>query len=430
VPGRESPNAGSRLLLVIFAPAPLLLAFAVDEVVALGRGFEPSSRLETVALALAFAVVALAALALLAGKGRAVARRHAKLLIGLNALLLLGLDGAEIGLSREAARVGRTQFHRRLPNTHALFKPDPDLYTGASFPVHYTTSSLGIRGPELPATRGEAYRLLCVGGSTTECLSIDDAKTWPALVGSALATGPARVWVGNVGISGFASHEHLRFARESELMEQVDAIVVLCGGNDLQSALVARSGGAPPFWRRSELFQWASTGQVHGFLPFMYDVGIFDPTLSMLRQFREPRRHATFTDALPELGPALAAYASRIKEIAALARARSVVPVFATQPTLAAKSLPPDVEARCWHGWLDEGRTRFLTGGRYREAIDRTNETLLRASEGVGAGCVDLSPLNGREDCFEDEFHFTETGARAVAELVSKWLIDHKIPPR
>jgi hypothetical protein len=67
-------------------------------------------------------------------------------------------------------------YHLRTPYTIRTFRPDPDVMPGVSGSSHYRINSLGIRGDE-PALGGQ-YRTLCVGGSTTECLYLDDTETW------------------------------------------------------------------------------------------------------------------------------------------------------------------------------------------------------------------------------------------------------------
>jgi hypothetical protein len=403
------------------AQAPLAAVFATDFLVARARGFAGLSRVEAVLLGIALAIVLGAAACFATRSGRGLVRGHAKHVLALAACLALVVLGLEIALERRARIFERTRFHRRLPHTDRVFTPDPQTYRGASRIARYTTSSLGVRGPELPATRGEATRILCLGSSMTECLDLDDERTWPALLAAWLGQAGKKVWVGNVGISGFSTWEHLPFVRHSELMEEIDALVVLCGITDLQTALTRGRSVAEPLFRRSRLKEaLIDAAEGPDSRRWTYDVGIFAPGLSMLEAFREPRRHATFVDALPDLDAELVGYGERLRAIAAAAQRRGVRPVFATQPTLWVEGLPRSEEARCWFGWLDDGRTRYLSGRSFRVALARTNGALREAAREAGAACVELGSLDGRPELFEDDCHLTEAGAREVARLVAE----------
>ena len=102
----------------------------------------------------------------------------------------------------------------------------------------FTVNSLGIRGPELPP-REAAYRILCVGGSTTECLYLDDTESWPHLLMEMLSQQRYRqpVWVGNIGMSGYSTVHHLKFLSEDDLRKQIDCVLFMVGANDFGTFL-------------------------------------------------------------------------------------------------------------------------------------------------------------------------------------------------
>src|SRR6185503_10261687 len=88
-----------------------------------------------------------------------------------------------------------------------LRAPDPEILHGIHGPSRFRVSSLGFRGDEDP---GEgALALLALGGSTTECLYLDQAEAWPALLEDELARALGRkVWVANAGRSGRTTRDH------------------------------------------------------------------------------------------------------------------------------------------------------------------------------------------------------------------------------
>src|SRR5439155_10586195 len=108
--------------------------------------------------------------------------------------------------------------------------------------ARFTTNSLGLRGRDPGPMGARGLRLLAVGGSTTECLYLDDGATWPALVERNLTRrlGGEPVWVGNAGISGANARDHV--VQVKYLLPQyrpVDVVLVLVGVNDLTVRLSA-----------------------------------------------------------------------------------------------------------------------------------------------------------------------------------------------
>ena len=62
-----------------------------------------------------------------------------------------------------------------------------------------------------------------------------------------------------------------------------------------------------------------------------------------------------------------------------------------------------------------------------REGIDRYNETLHRVCDELSVDCVDLTSMSGREECFFDDAHFTESGAAELARRVAQAFLEKGI---
>jgi hypothetical protein len=135
-------------------------------------------------------------------------------------------------------------------------------------------------------------------------------------------------------------------------------------------------------------------------------------------QIRRGRRAAaTITNTLPPLEAGRATYRNRIRALIDAGHARNIKLVFTTQPVLWADTLPPDVAARCWFGWLESGQ--YLSLGSLRQAMDTYNETLIKICAENKVTCVDLATMNGNPNYFYDDCHFTEAGATEVARLLA-----------
>ena len=210
-----------RELIGFAAIVAVPLLFLADSLVVLSRGWEVQWRWEKLPMLIAFMAVFFSALVLLSQRGRRLYREHSARLLLLIVSGTVAFSFGEILLRATRPAGSRAPFHGREPGLRKVFHPDPDILPGVGPEAHFTINSLGIRGPEL-SSDPSVYKILCIGGSTTECLYLDDCKTWPHLLMLQLNQSEylRPVWVGNMGYSGFSSRMHLRFAEGSDIMSQ------------------------------------------------------------------------------------------------------------------------------------------------------------------------------------------------------------------
>jgi lysophospholipase L1-like esterase len=407
-----SPAARWKAALAALLAGPAFLL--MDTGIALARGWEPRAGLPRVVIgASLLAVLGVGVLAAVPAGRRFLARRWAAVVV-VTVSLALGWAAAELAARAFPELLGGRFAHSRGPGVQRTFRPDPRWVSGIAGPSRYTTNSLGIRGGPPP---DGAYRLLCLGGSTTECTYLDDAETWPHLLMESLNGRGRRVWVGNLGISGYTSFEHLDFLERSPLPEELDAAILLMGVNDFVRFLNGSLERGPrPLWRRTALASAALAVHRRGFLRrLLHEVE--DETGANLEERRRARLRSEGGARLPELAPALREYGDRIEGLARACRRRGLRCVFLTQPTLWREGLGPRARASLWMG--SDAGGRFLPPGELRRGLDLYNRTLLAACVRLGLECADLGSLNGREDLFYDDCHFTEAGAREVARIVA-----------
>ena len=360
-----------------------------------------------------------------------------------------------------------THFYVWPPGTAMVFKPMRSLFPGISGPSRFTINSQGIRGQDLAA--GDGYRILAVGGSSTECLYLDDAKAWPSLVEELLRRSSARkdVWVGNVGKSGMNSRDHVLHVKYlPREYPRIDAILLLVGVNDLTVALSQDDHYAPPppltapgaesqqirrafaiapgrltdpptdslilldapRYKRSAVYQLLKRARAavrdrmskHGLLQ--------DQSGVVLATWRDHRRHATgILEQLPDLRPALKEYATNLDRIVSLARAQSIRLVLLTQPTLWRADLPRSTEDLLWLGGIGDFQLQpgmpYYSVAALADAMRQFNEVLLDVCHARRAECLDLAARIPKDtSIFYDDVHFTERGAQLVAEEVAKYL--------
>jgi len=418
------------LMWAVLALGALPMLLLVDSACAAARGWRPLGSIEHGVLgALLLAALAIAGAAAFPVARRALRRRWAEM------VLLCGSCVVAAGLVEVAAfkardvLVPRAEFHTRGPNLARVFEPAPGTMPGINGPGHYTTDATGVRTPGAPRDR-DAYQILCIGGSTTECVYLDDRATWPARVMQYLneAQGEHRVWVGNVGFSGFATLDHIALLRDSRLLDDVDCVVIQPGINDLYPVLAgkalelhvnrnARRPRTRPLWARSNLI--ALYHALRRTAPV--GAGVEDRDGAEYATRRAKRRDAPKRERGPDLSAAVQAYQARLRILIELARERALRIVYTTQPALWAKGLPQEAEALCWFGWLEDGACLSIPA--LRDALDTYNAALQAVCDELGVLCVDLSAMDGQPAYFYDDCHFSEAGARQVGRAVADALV-------
>lgn len=375
--------------------------------------------------------------------------RSTLLKLGLATLsAVAALGGAELCLRRVLPRA--TRYYVWEPSLERVLHPRPELVPGVRGPSVFRTSSIGLRADEL--TPAHDVRILAVGGSTTECLLLDQDEAWPELVRGALAERfPERgIWVGNAGSSGRHARDHVVQLRH--LLPQLgplDVVVLLVGVNDLMLPLAQGAAFDPgyldrpgaegellrrafrvlplavdergPAWKRTALWR-AGASLRDAFFPSAL---VQDGEGVALERWREHRRRAPAVRAeLPDLEPALREYRRNVRTLIRACRAHGARVVCATQPHLWRPDLPAELAALCWMGGV--GRYQEQPGAEYysiaalARGMGRYNAALIELCGELEVACVDLEPLLPKDErAFYDDVHVNEDGARRMAAALA-----------
>jgi len=390
------------------------------------------------------------------GRAAATSSRGAALAFGLFTAVLL-LVPVEMVLR---ARARSTPYRVLAANARAEFQPGPGLMPGIEGVSVYSTTADGIRGRSY--REDNPVNVLAIGGSTTECLYLDDAETWPALLEDELSRGhPERpVWVGNIGVSGHGAVEHIHHVRYYVSQLRVDAIVVMLGVNDLLPLLRDPEGYSAdsedperfgrfmdnsfhlrPLWDPevprsfpANLAIWELGRRGYHVAKRWWKSNLGDDSILVEDRAGESyvaRRRAWLNaprlDTLPDLGPALERFERNVRELVATAKAQGVAVVLVTQPFIWHASLSPEAERLLWMAYRGDKRR---PDGRYSPAVleramrafnDRTRAVCADSA----ATCVDLArEMAGpeREAYFYDGVHLNERGSRVASTLLAAGL--------
>jgi len=327
---------------------------------------------------------------------------------------LISLTLSEIALR---SWMPRADYHRRLARTTYRLDPSPWAMPGVSQPAEMVINPDGLRGHDLPETRHD-YRIVCVGGGTTECLYLDDSETWPALLSQGLREELQEpVSVDSAGHSGYASREHAKFIERSNLLTQIDCLVVMVGPDDVLQRLV---GTIPvrPRVTQTRLFSLLADAMGRqsepGLFADFHGVGL----VQARQKLYERQRHFDVDQALAE-------FESQIRRIIRVAQQRKVRLVFVAAPVL-------------WDDVLDERAQKVLRYARIldkpnpddwvqprrcRELADLFNERLFVACREAECEVVDLTFLSALDLLFHDDIHFNEAGCRELARPLVEYFV-------
>ncbi|HVN79444.1 MAG TPA: SGNH/GDSL hydrolase family protein [Terriglobia bacterium] len=354
----------------------------------------------------------------------------------------------------QASRWSQT-FYIWPPHMHAVFDPLKGLYVGISGRSHFIVNRDGFRGDE--RSPDDRFRILTVGGSTTECSMLDQPKTWPYLLQVELSHRlSAPVWVGNAGRSGDTTHHHVTAIRYLPLEDlDIHLVLLLVGVNDLskrlskdtqydpfymdrpgtEEELIAqtfqgsfRPNPNDPLYKRTAIWQ-----TLMRLRPILRRGHVQDKAGRVMNLWRSHRQGASeYRDELPDLTSALDEFASNIGRIVDLGRKRGVQTVFMTQPCLWRSDLTAEETALLWFGGVGDFQQLehqpYYTVKTLMEAMAMYNDRLKQVCRQHEVPCLDLASLIPSDTtCFYDDVHFNEGGARQVAHHVANYLLSHEL---
>lgn len=376
------------------------------------------------------------------------------------ASVLVALVFAEIAL--RLVTPPKKEFMVWPANMYHVFRPSTVIMPGHSAESHFASSSRGLRGPETgPDTE---TRILAIGGSTTECLYIDEVSAWPLRVGRLLSTDARHVWSASAGLSGMNSGDHVIHAKFLvPQLPRIDIVIGLMGVNDLVVAL-----GAPDTYRAvpgdvseltSEHLLRRAFQQVPGRLENSWDydapayrktalyqllrrikigrsrdlsaanIATDDGGAGLMRWRANRQKASEMIDALPDLTDALATYRKNLSTFVDVLAARNVRVVLVTQPTLWRADLDEKEQKLLWMGGKGNFQVKeglpYYSARALAEGMEKFNGVMLSVCKERGVDCVDLATkIPKTTDHFYDDCHFgfktSELMADIVAETVKK----------
>lgn len=331
----------------------------------------------------------------------------------------------------------RSQFPKNL---RFVTEPEDGL-PGVKGPNVFTTNNMGFRGDELMMPKpANEFRIFMVGGSTTECLYLDDANAVTKVLQNDLNQHPLNnltFKVYNAGKSGDAIDDHLSMIGHRIVHLQPDMIILFAGINDLTRSinnfdyLHYVEPGPPDRFRY--LRYLATESQIVRRLYYLFNRT--KPRVTQVFQeihyHSQIRENVRLCDSLPLSNerPRIDqnAFLNNLKTIAGVAQAHGIKLVLMTQQTT--WTGPATSGLKEWHWILCRSGTRYREDF-MQEALTALNDQTRQVAQQYSLPLYDLAgTMPKSRDLFYDDVHFNDRGAREAAlELAT--LIREQIGPQ
>ncbi|MBF0584348.1 MAG: hypothetical protein HQL80_08950 [Magnetococcales bacterium] len=342
------------------------------------------------------------------------------------------------------------------PNSSSRFVPAAGIMPGVDYrESHFSINDIGLRGEPLPREAG-VIKGLAIGGSTTECLFLDDADVWTRQLQSQLSRR-RRVWVGNSGKSGLNSFGHL-VQVEAHLREiKPHWLLVMAGINDLNlcisgglaairdNARLAAEPGYPASYRRHVFAQidWSDLGlwqwqrlwrrialgdravQRNPAGPYV----VQDAAGLFYQEQRQRRQQAIMVDTEPDIGQCLEPFRDNLSRMAQMAKTAGVPLVLMTQGALYKADMPAAEEALLWFGSVDHNffgsqpATHYYSARVMARLLARYNDVTLSLCRSAQIPCFDTDQQLPKDvTTYYDDVHFNIHGAYMLGEKLAAFL--------
>jgi lysophospholipase L1-like esterase len=326
------------------------------------------------------------------------------------------------------------------PDLKQYFLPDSAVFAGIKDTSFFKINSIGFRGNEKKDSN--LIHIVTIGGSTTECLYLDQSETWPALLEKFLNESfNEKFQIFNGGRSGLNSNHHL--LQIQKLLKEdnwIDVIIVLEGINDLQYALslgknyqkensqsiydksflVSPVNNKLPFYKRSYLYMYLTKLQR---AISSYELSQ-DPYGYDYIKWRENRANASkIIDSIPILASSLSDFEKNNELMIDLAKSKNKRIIFITQPVSWGNDMPVYQKKLCWFGWIgfDQNKNSgpYYSFSALKKSLDKYNSLLKESCKERNVECLDLESILEKDTTtFYDDCHFNESGANKVAKKI------------
>jgi len=331
----------------------------------------------------------------------------------------------------------RSQLPRNL---HLQFTIEDSLPGFGAYPkiTNFTTDSFGLRSRHqmvMPKPK-EELRIFTVGGSTTECVILNDGDEWPALLNQNLDKNfgyGRKIRVFNAGKSGDATIDHIALIAHRLVHFDPDLIIIFPGINDM-SRLICDPNPLKfdDFDQEIPLLKYLLT-ELQIFRRIYALINLerttLDPTgITLHTSYRKNARLAQskpVSDSVPS--PDYNLYRDNIKTLIGICNSHQIRVMFMTQKTTWATT---DPELKKWQYFFNRCGVRFRRRV-VQNIMDRLNQILVKISSDYQVPVFRTDTLlENSSTFFYDDCHFNFRGCQEVAQKLTGFIDSEDLIPK
>ena len=328
------------------------------------------------------------------------------------------------------------------PYLNEVFLPNSSIMSGITGASFFTINELGYRGP-LIKDKDKEYRILTMGGSTTEELYLDDNETWPYLLMKNLnMTNDGRQIIAmNIGKSGHNTRDHIIQLKSLIPLYKPDLVILMVGANDMLLKLSKRWVWKPfdeNTYDYTKSFSYISdysfkssiSYKIYNMLSWELDSQFKEQDVvgdSIMESRLERKNSKSIINEIPDLALALDDYEGNLGRLIEIAQENNVSVIFSTQPFLWKENMSKEEDSSLW--MTTDFNGNFYPVKTMSDSMEKFNLRLLSfCAKNKKTVCFDLERKVPKSlNYFYDDMHFNENGAEFVAEQFARYFKDHHL---
>jgi lysophospholipase L1-like esterase len=300
--------------------------------------------------------------------------------------------------------------------------------------IYNTKNSLGFRGKEMPKDIQNYTSIIAIGGSTTECMFINDGKDWPNKLGEDLNNSGIKTWVNNAGLDGHSTYGHIILLQDYVVKLHPNYILFLIGINDIGRGDL----------KDNEHDVRNVKGSYYSFTDFLIKNSEIASTIYNIKRAKDAKKlglphntllnlttepHIPFDSAFykSEMNRNIRLvenYKKRIQKLIDICKQNKITPIILSQPVLYGKGIDPTTKVNLETIKIYEN----MNGKLHWDLVKLYNNASQRVCNENDVHFIDLAAELPKDSKYYYDFvHYDNEGCNKVSEIISKNLIENEL---
>ncbi len=288
---------------------------------------------------------------------------------------------------------------------------------------------IGFRGADPPKDFADRLTIIAVGGSTTECLALNENKSWPCQLLKRLQGPFPKVWLDNAGLGGHSTFGHIVLMRDCIIHLKPKVVLFLVGINDVGRSDLMEKEHFRNVGKNLEKLLVAGAAHSEAASALLNLYRFYFPASIPLREVGELDFRTIGTKKISSKEEAailakdrenyLPYYRQRLETLVKLGLEHHIDPVLVTQPVVYGTGVDDVTGVNL----KDIDVYNFTNGRTGWKELELYNEVTRQVGEEHGLLVIDLArelPKSSRY--YYDLVHYDNEGADKVAEIIDSHL--------